>query len=180
VALLALIEPSALGDRNSLILAKQKGVGPQVGDMPLFGFDKNVPTSLMGKIRRAGYGFMLRSRRRLMRTYLKLKRAVFGFYVAIGAPIMRKHRDYYLMEFVTGKSRTQYRPDGTFEGKIDMFMIRRNRYLNQTLGWDKVATGGVAMCQFPTDHIGVIQEPYVKEVAAALQARLDEVQQARD
>jgi thioesterase domain-containing protein len=177
VALLALIEPSALGDRRSLIIEKHNGVGPQVGELPLFGFDKNVPKSFMGKMRRAGYGMMMRSRRRLMRTILQLKRLVFALYVASGAPIMRQHRDYYLMEFVTGKSRKLYRPDGSFEGQIDMFMVQRNRFLNQTLGWDKVATG-VQMCQFPTDHIGVIQEPYVKEVAAALQTRLDEVQQA--
>jgi thioesterase domain-containing protein len=177
VALLALIEPSALGDRKSLITAKQNGVGPQVGELPLFGFDKSVPLTFMGKMRRAGYGIMMRSRRRLMRTILQLKRVVFATYVASGAPILRKHRDYYLMEFVTGKSRKLYRPDGSFEGQIDMFMVRRSRFLNQTLGWDKVATD-VQMCQFPTDHIGVIQEPYVKEVAAALQARLDEAQQA--
>ena len=83
------------------------------------------------------------------------------------------------MESVTGKSRREYRPDGSFDGQIDMFMVRRNRFMNQTLGWDKVASG-VQMCQFPTHHIGVIQEPYVQEVAAALQARLDEVQQAHD
>ncbi len=180
VALLALIEPSALGGRKELITDKRKGVGPQVGELPLFGFDKNVPQSFMGKVRRAGYGLMMRSRRTLMRTFLQLKRAVFALYVASGAPILRKYRDYYLMEFVTGKSRKLYRPDGSFEGQIDMFMVRRNRFMNQTLGWDKVATGGVQMCQFPTHHIGVIQEPYVKDVAVALQARLDEVQQAHD
>ena len=180
VALLALIEPSALGDRKSLFLQKQEGVGPQVGELPLFGFDKDVPQSFMGKVRRAGYGIMMRSRRRLMRTFLQVKRLIFALYVASGAPIMRQHRDYYLMEFVTGKSRKLYRPDGSFDGQIDMFMVQRNRFLNQTLGWDKVASGGVQMYQFATDHIGVIQEPYVKEVAAALQARLDETQQAHE
>jgi len=181
VAVLALIEPSALGDRRSLFFQKQEGVGPQVGELPLFGFDKNVPQSVLGKVRRAGYGMKIRLRRRLMRAVLQLKRLIFSFYVASGAPILRRHRDYYLMEFVTGKSRRLYRPDGGFEGQIDMFMVHRNRFMNQTLGWDRVATG-VQMCQFPTDHIGVIQEPYVKEVAATLQTRLDEVQRitARD
>ena len=180
VALLALIEPSALGNRKALFIRQPSQAGPQVGEMPLYGFDQHVPSSFMGKIRRAGYGFLRRSRRRLMRTQRQLKRFVFGLYIATGAPILRQHRDYYLMEFVTGKSRRRYRPDGTFAGQIDMFMIRRGRFLNQTLGWDKVATGGIQMCQFPTDHIGVIKEPYVKEVAAALQTRLDEVQQAND
>jgi thioesterase domain-containing protein len=84
------------------------------------------------------------------------------------------------MEFVTGKSRKVYKPASNFEGQIDMFMVRRNPFMDQTLGWNLMATEGVQMCQFPTHHIGVIQEPYVKEVAAALQARLDEVQQAHD
>ena len=180
VALLALIEPSALGDRQSLFIPQPAGNGPQVGNMPLFGFDKNVPTSVLGKIRRAGYGFIIRSRRSLIRAIQRVKRFAFGLYVSSGAPILRRHRDYYLMEFVTGKSRKLYQPDGTFKGQLDMFMIRRNRFLNQTLGWDKVASNGVKMCQFPTHHIGVIQEPYVQEVAAALQARLDEVQNRHD
>ena len=106
--------------------------------------------------------------------FLQLKRGIFALYVASGAPIMRQHRDYYLMEFVTGKSRKLYRPDGGFEGIIDMFMVRRNPFLNQSLGWDKKASAGVRLCQYETDHIGVIQEPMVKEVAAALQERLDE------
>ena len=178
VALLALIEPSALGNRDSLMMQKQDGSGPQMGTLPLYGFDKNVPRSLFGKIRRGGYGFLMRSRRRFLRLAQQGKRFVFSLYVATGAPILRQHRDYYLMEFVTGKSRLRYRPDGTFKGKIDMFMIKRNRFMNQTLGWDKVSADGVTMCQFDTHHIGVIKEPYVKEVAAALQSRLDEVQQA--
>ena len=178
VAMLALIEPSALGDRKSLFIPRPDGVGPQMGEMPLFGFDQDVPKSFMGKVRRAGYGVVMRSRRRLMRAYQQVKRFVFGLYVASSAPILRQHRDYYLMEFVTGKSRKLYRPDGTFQGQIDMFMIHRNRFLNQSLGWDKVAAKGVEICQFATHHIGVIQEPYVQEVAAALQTRLDEVQQA--
>ena len=179
VGVLALLEPSALGKRNELFMTNQEGVGPQVGELPLFGFDKNVPTSFMGKVRRAGYGIVMRSRRRMIRTFLKLKRLVFAIYVATGAPILRQHRDYYLMEFVTGKSRKLYRPDGSFKGTIDMFMVRRNRFLNQTLGWNKVASG-VQMSQYETDHIGVIQDPVVKEVAAALQARLDDVQHAHE
>jgi amino acid adenylation domain-containing protein len=180
VALLALIEPSALGTRKELFLSNQAGVGPQVGDMPLFGFDQNVPTSFSGKVRRAGYGIVMRSRRRLVRTAMQWKRFIFSLYVASGVPILRRYRDYYLMEFVTGKSRKVYRPKGSFKGRIDMFMVRRNRFLNQTLGWDKVASNGVTICQFDTDHLGVIQEPKVKEVAAALQARLDEVQAGHD
>ncbi|WP_420643177.1 non-ribosomal peptide synthetase [Candidatus Leptofilum sp.] len=178
VAVLALLEPSALGTRNELLVQNQEGVGPNVGELPLFGFDKNVPKTVVGKVRRAGYGIVMRSRRRLLRTFRKLKRLIFSIYVATGAPILRQHRDYYLMEFVTGKSRILYRPDGTFRGQIDMFMIRRGRFMNQTLGWDKVASERVQMCQYETDHIGVIQEPVVQQVASALQARLDEAQKA--
>ncbi len=178
VALLALIEPSALADRSALFKRKQEGVGPQVGKLPLFGFDQDVPTTLSGKMRRAGFGFLFRSRRYLIRTFQQGKRFIFWLYLATGAPVLRKHRDYYLMEFVTGKSRKVYKPIGDFEGTIDMLMVRRNPFLDQTLGWESRATAGVQMCQFPTHHIGVIQEPFVKEVAAALQARLDKVQQA--
>jgi len=120
----------------------------------------------------------LRRRFRLMIKYLK--RFVFSLYVATNVPILRMHRDYYLMEFVTGKSRRLFRPDGTFRGQADMFMIDRESFLNQSLGWDKVLSDGVKMYQFPTHHIGILKEPHVREVAAALQARLDEVQQAHD
>ncbi|WP_420630849.1 non-ribosomal peptide synthetase [Candidatus Leptofilum sp.] len=178
VAVLALVEPSALGTRKELYVPNQEGVGPNVGEMPLFGYDKNVPQSFLGKVRRAGFGIVMRSRRRLMRSMKKVKRLVFAIYVASGAPILRRHRDYYLMEFVTGKSRKLYRPDGSFRGQLDMFTVRRGRFMNQSLGWDKVASGGVEMCQYETDHIGVIQEPVVQEVASALQARLDEAQKA--
>ncbi|VAW31022.1 hypothetical protein MNBD_CHLOROFLEXI01-1811, partial [hydrothermal vent metagenome] len=167
VALLALIEPSALGNRKSLLVPQPKGMERQGG---------NVPHTFVGKVRRAGYGLMRRSRRRLMRATKRFKHFVFGLYVATGAPILRKHRDYYLMEFVTGKSRRRYRPDGTFRGQVELFMIKRGRFLNPTLGWDKVSSDGVKMVQFNTDHIGVLKELHVQKVAAALQARLDEVQ----
>lgn len=176
VALLALIEPSALGNRQSLFVPLPEGVGSPVGSKPMSGHAKKMPRSFVGRVRHFGYGLFMRSRRRYKQLVKRVKRFVFGLYVATGAPILRQHRDYYLMEFVTGKSRKRYRPDGSFHGQVDMFMIKRNPFLNPSLGWDKVTSDGVQMCQFSTHHIGVLKEPHVREVAAALQARLDEVQ----
>ena len=76
----------------------------------------------------------------------------------------------------------RYRPS-PYPGKVTFFQgdhRSARRVLlygdDETLGWEKLATGGLEMCMVPGNHMVLFQKPYVQELARILKVELGRAQ----
>jgi hypothetical protein len=88
-------------------------------------------------------------------------------------PVLRKRHG------VLSHATRVYRP-GLYEGRITL--IRTHRFAGRedatpTLGWERVAGGGVDVRWVAGQHLTLMQEPFVGELAAELQGCIDQVLQ---
>ncbi|MGH2368552.1 MAG: thioesterase domain-containing protein, partial [Chloroflexota bacterium] len=66
---------------------------------------------------------------------------------------------------------------GVYSGRLTVFRARAQPLFcsfDPTLGWDKLAAGGVAVKVVSGHHLSMIQPPYVATLARALRAAMDE------
>jgi thioesterase domain-containing protein len=72
----------------------------------------------------------------------------------------------------------KYRP-GPYGGKVVLFQIENWHFYQgyrftppPDYGWEKLARGGLEIIQVPGDHLSLIREPYVSNVAQKIRAYL--------
>lgn len=92
-------------------------------------------------------------------------------YLVAGRPVPEHWRDFYLMELVSRQAGMAYVPQGKFDGRIHLFVATR-----AALGWPLAATKGAAIHRLATDHLTILQRPYIQEIAQKIQQHLSETE----
>lgn len=88
----------------------------------------------------------------------------------------RLHRVFEVFEGNL-QSMFRYRPQA-YEGQVTVFRAMEHvtpMFMDTQLGWQHWARGGVEVFNIPCQHLQILQEPFVKQVAQTLKARLETV-----
>ncbi|MGB7708829.1 MAG: amino acid adenylation domain-containing protein [Microcoleus sp.] len=100
------------------------------------------------------------------------------FYRAIGHPL-----PIYLENFIHGELNNQalrHYVGGVYPGRATLFKAVETAILcvaDRELGWGEVITGGIEVYDIPSDHLGMLKEPYVRVLGEKLQAAVDRAQE---
>lgn len=94
------------------------------------------------------------------------KTAAVRFSIALGLPIPKRHRAFYIMELYR-KGRRQYRPL-PYNGNAILVRSTINNFGDPCLGWRDLILGELECIPVEADHHRIMEDPAVQRVAAIL------------
>ena len=89
----------------------------------------------------------------------------------VGHTQLRRYLDVYVSNIQVTQN---YRPK-PYSGRVTLFSAReRSVAQDPTLGWGKLATGGITTYGVPGNHFTMLQKPHVQVLAEKLRASIEE------
>jgi thioesterase domain-containing protein len=138
---------------------------------------RTTPGELLGRLERKGAALIKKTRRLFLKT--APKESAPGLADLIDMDEYPK--DYVRFAQAHWQALLSYRP-APYTGRVTLFRARKQPLmsLDPTLGWSRLAEGGVALNVIPGTHEKMLEEPNVQILATELKACLAEAQAERE